>query len=146
LIRVAFTDFVFEKREDIHHEGFEFTIHPPLCTADEIVAAAADAEVLCMRDQFGKVTRAVFERLPNLKLIVTRSVGYDHIDLEEAARRGIPVCHVPDYGAHMIAEHAFALLLAVARNVVRGDRRYKRQRRFSDQGLQGLELRTKSWA
>jgi D-lactate dehydrogenase len=40
----------------------------------------------------------------------------------------------------MIAEHAFGLLLAVARNIVRGDERYRRERRFSDQGLQGIEL------
>jgi D-lactate dehydrogenase len=93
-----------------------------------------------MRDQFGQVTRDVFNRLPNLKLVVTRSVGYDHIDLEEAIRRGIPVCHIPDYGAHMIAEQTFALLLAVARNVVRGNERYVHEQRFSDQGLQGVEL------
>jgi D-lactate dehydrogenase len=64
-----------------------------------------------MRDQFGRVTPQVIERLPRLKLVVTRSVGYDHIDLAEAKRRGIPVCNVPDYGAHTIAEQAFGLLL-----------------------------------
>jgi len=140
VIKVAFIDFVFEKREDIQLDGCEFDIHPPLRTAGEIVAAASEADVLCMRDQFGQVTRQVFERLPNLKLIVTRSVGYDHIDLDEAKRRDIPVCNVPDYGAHMIAEHAFGLLLAVARNVVTGHNRYHRERLFSDQGLQGIEL------
>jgi len=140
VIKVAFIDFVFEKREDIQLDGCEFGIHPPLRTAGEIVAAASEADVLCMRDQFGQVTRQVFERLPNLKLIVTRSVGYDHIDLDEAKKRDIPVCNVPDYGAHMIAEHAFGLLLAVARNVVTGHNRYHRERLFSDQGLQGIEL------
>jgi D-lactate dehydrogenase len=139
-VKVAFIDFVFENREDIQLEGFEFSIHPPLRTGDQIVAAAADADVLCMRDQFGQVTKDVFDRLPKLKLIVTRSVGYDHIDLDEAKRRGIPVCHIPDYGAHMIAEQAFGLLLAIARNVVRGNERYKLEHRFSDQGLQGIEL------
>ncbi len=144
MLNVAFIDFVFENRADIQLEGCEFSIHPPLRTADEIVAAASEADVLCMRDQFGQVTREVFERLPNLKLIVTRSVGYDHIDLAEAERRGIPVCNVPNYGAHMIAEHAFGLLLAVARNVVKGNNRYKRERLFSDRGLQGIELHGKT--
>jgi D-lactate dehydrogenase len=139
-VKVAFIDFVFENREAIQLEGFEFSINPPLRTGDQIVAAAADADVLCMRDQFGQVTKDVFDRLPKLKLIVTRSVGYDHIDLDEAKRRGIPVCHIPDYGAHMIAEQAFGLLLAIARNVVRGNERYKLEHRFSDQGLQGIEL------
>ena len=140
MLKVAFIDFVFEKRQEIKLEGCEFSIHPPLRTADEIVAAASDADVLCMRDQFGRVTPEVLGRLPVLKLIVTRSAGYDHIDLAEAKRRGIPVCNVPDYGAHMIAELAFGLLLAVSRNIVRGHNRYAQERVFSDQGLQGIEL------
>lgn len=97
-----------------------------------------------MRDQFGRITGEILERLPNLKLIVTRSAGYDHIDLVETSRRGILVCNVPDYGAHMIAELAFGLLLAVARHVVRGDERYRRERRFSDEGLKGIELYAKT--
>ena len=143
-MRVAFTDVIFEKREAIHLDGCEFSLHGPLRTADEIVAAAAEADVLCMRDQFGWVTRELLERLPNLKLIVTRSAGYDHIDLAEAARRGISVCNVPDYGAHMIAELAFGLLLTVARNIVQGHERYRHERRFSDEGLRGVELRAKT--
>ncbi|HSJ52932.1 MAG TPA: NAD(P)-dependent oxidoreductase [Anaerolineae bacterium] len=143
MIKVAFTDFVFENRDEIRLEGCEFEIHPPLRTADEIVAAAAGADVLCMRDQFGKVSREALERLPDLKLIVTRSVGYDHVDLAEAKRRGVVVCNVPDYGAHMIAEHAFGLLLAVARHVVTGHNRYVQERVFSDRGLQGIELHGK---
>jgi D-lactate dehydrogenase len=139
-LKVAFTDFVFENREAIQLDGFDFRIYPPLRSGDEIVAAARGADILCMRDQFGQVTKEVFERLPELKLVVTRSVGYDHIDLEEAARRGIPVCHIPDYGAHMIAEQAFALLLSLARNVVKGDKRYQDEHLFSDKGLQGIEL------
>jgi D-lactate dehydrogenase len=144
VLRVAFTDFVFENRDDIRLDGCEFTIHPPLRTAGEIVAAALGADVLCMRDQFGKVTCEVMDQLPDLKLIVTRSAGYDHIDLVEAETRGIWVCHVPDYGAHMIAEHAFGLLLAVARKVVEGNNRYRQERTFSDRGLQGIELFNKT--
>jgi D-lactate dehydrogenase len=140
MIQVAFTDFVFENQEEIALGGCQFSIHGPLRTEDEIVAAALGADVLCMRDQFGKVTSQVFDRLPDLKLIVTRSVGYDHIDLEEAHRRGIAVCNVPDYGAYMIAEHAFGLLLAVARNIVTGDQRYRQEHLFSDHNLQGVEL------
>ncbi|MBT4002883.1 MAG: hypothetical protein HOF10_06160, partial [Chloroflexi bacterium] len=130
--------------DKIKLEGCEFTIHPPLRTAEEIISAAEGAEILCMRDQFGKVTAEVFESLPELKLVITRSAGYDHIDLEEAKRRGIPVCFVPDYGAHMIAEHAFGLILAVARNIVRGNNQYKNDHLFSSDGMQGMELRGKT--
>jgi len=131
---------LFENREGIQLEGCKFSIHPPLHTADEIVAAASGVDVLCMRDQFGNVTREVLSQLPDLKSIGTRSAGYDHIDLAEAERRGIQVCNVPDYGAHVIAEHAFGLLLAVARQIVKGNNRYRRERLFSDLLLQGVEL------
>lgn len=140
MLNVAFIDYVFENREEIQLEGCEIHIHPPLRSADELMAAASDADVLCMRDQFGRVTDDLLERLPNLKLIVTRSAGYDHIDVAAARERGIPVCNVPEYGAHMIAEQAFGLLLAVARNIVKGHNRYLQERLFSDQGLQGIEL------
>lgn len=64
------------------------------------------------------VTREVMERLPKLKLIATRSTGFDHIDLDCANERGITVVNVPTYGENTVAEHAFALLLAVTRNLI----------------------------
>ena len=139
-MKVAFVDFVFEDRDVIHLAGCEFEIHPPRETEGELIAAAKDADVLLMRDQFGKLTADVLDGCPHLDLIVTRSSGYDHIDLDAARARGITVCNVPDYGAHMIAEHAFGLMLAVARNVCRGNRRYRQRRRFDDTGLGGVEL------
>jgi len=48
-----------------------------------------------------QLNREQLDRFPNLKLIATRSVGYDHIDLRYAHERGIPVVNVPDYGSHV---------------------------------------------
>jgi len=62
-----------------------------------------------------QVSAAVMDRLCGLALIATRSTGTDHIDVAEAARRGIAVMNVPDYGSVAVAEHTFALLLALAR-------------------------------
>lgn len=62
-----------------------------------------------------QVTAAVMDRLPHLGLIATRSTGTDHIDIAEAARRGIRVANVPDYGSVAVAEHTFALLLSLTR-------------------------------
>ena len=59
-----------------------------------------------------RVDRTVLDRLPNLKLIVTLSTGYDHIDVVAATERKIVVCNVPTYGENTVAEHAMALLLA----------------------------------
>jgi D-lactate dehydrogenase len=139
-VKVAFMDFVFEDRQAIHLEGCDFEIYPPLRRADETIAAAKDAQVLMVRDQFGEVTAEIMNGCPGLRLIVTRTTGHDHIDLDAAKARGIVVCNVPDYGAHMIAEHAFGLMLAVARNICRGNDRYQQIKRFDDTGLAGLEL------
>lgn len=55
--------------------------------------------------------------MPQLKLIATRSTGYDHIDLHAAADKGIVVTNVPAYGETAVAEYTFALLLALSRKV-----------------------------
>jgi D-lactate dehydrogenase len=61
------------------------------------------------------VTAGVLDRLPHLGLIATRSTGTDHIDTADAARRGITIANVPDYGSVAVAEHTFALLLTLTR-------------------------------
>ncbi len=141
--KVTFLDFVFENKEDIHLAGCDFEIFPPATTAEQIISAKK-ADILLMRDQFGQVTAEVMAACPHLKLIVTRSAGYDHIDLKAAKERGIVVCNVPDYGAHMIAEHAFGLMLAAARHVCKGYDRYRQVKRFDDTGLGGVELYQKT--
>jgi D-lactate dehydrogenase len=140
MFKAVFMDFVFENKEAIRLEGCEFEIYPPLLTAEEKIQAAQEAEVLLVRDQFGDISEKVMDGCPDLKLIVTRSAGYDHIDLDAARARGIVVCNIPDYGAHMIAEHAFGLMLAVGRNICRGNTRYRQEKRFNDTGLAGIEL------
>ena len=67
--------------------------------------------------------RAVdLDRLPALRVIATCSVGFDHVDHEEAERRGIWVCSVPDYCTEEVADHALALVLSLLRGVVVLDR------------------------
>ena len=143
-VKVLFTDLVFEDNDRIHLDGCTFMLHGPTSNTQELVELARDVDVICMRDQFVSVTAEALEKLPNLRLIVTRSAGYDHIDLRAASQKGIVVCNIPDYGANMIAEHAFGLLLAVARNIVRGANRYSQERRFDDKDLVGVELSGKT--
>jgi D-3-phosphoglycerate dehydrogenase / 2-oxoglutarate reductase len=69
-----------------------------------------------------EVRAADLERLPALRVVATCSVGFDHVDIEEAERRGIWVCSVPDYCIEEVADHALALVLALLRGVVVLDR------------------------
>lgn len=63
------------------------------------------------------VTRQVMDKMPKLRLIATRSSGYNHIDLDYARQRNIIVVNVPSFGENTVAEHAFALLLTLARKL-----------------------------
>ena len=61
-------------------------------------------------------------RLPRLRIVATSSVGYDHIDIAAAARRGAWVTNVPDYCIEEMADSTIALLLALLRGIVVLDR------------------------
>ena len=101
-----------------------------------------DAEILsCFI--YSQIQKEDLDALPKLKLIVSRSVGYDHIDLDECNKRGITVCNVPDYGSHVIAEHVFALLLSALRHIAEADERVE-EGTFDYKGLRGMALRGKT--
>ena len=92
---------------------------------------------------YSKITKNIIDKMPNLKLIITRSSGYDHIDVEYAKEKGIIVVNIPGYGNNTVAEYTFGLIIALARKlkptilrVENGD--------FSRQGLMGIDLMGKT--
>jgi D-lactate dehydrogenase len=92
---------------------------------------------------YSKMDSQTLEKLPKLKLIVTRSTGFDHIDLKSCKRRRITVCNVPFYGENTVAEHTFALILSLSRNIHKSYLRTLR-RDFSTEGLKGFDLKGKT--
>jgi D-lactate dehydrogenase len=66
---------------------------------------------------YSKIDEQIIREIPNLKLITTRSTGFDHIDAEACKKQGITVCNVPSYGENTVAEHTFALILSLSRNI-----------------------------
>src|SRR5262245_14404623 len=62
---------------------------------------------------------ALMAALPNLRVLARTGVGYDSIDVAAATRRGIAVTITPEANYQAVAEHTFALLLAVTRGVVK---------------------------
>ena len=101
-----------------------------------------DAEVLSVFI-YSKIDREVMDSLPNLKLITTRSTGFDHIDVEYARKRGISVCNVPDYGMETVAEYTLMLILALLRRLRPTLERVCRGV-FSREGLRGNDLEGKT--
>lgn len=109
----------------------------------EAAVIPTDTEVLSVFVN-SKVTQAVLDALPQLKLIVTRSTGYDHIDLAAAAARGVVVCNVPSYGERTVAEYAFALLLTLSRKMYTALKRVHDEGVFHTEGLTGFDLADKT--
>ena len=105
-------------------------------------ALHADAEIIsCFI--YSDLSREVLKKIKNLKLIVTRSRSFDHIDLEYCNQNGITVSNVPSYGRDTVAEHVFALLLSLSRHIPQAIQR-TREGDFSAQGLQGFDLHGKT--
>jgi D-3-phosphoglycerate dehydrogenase / 2-oxoglutarate reductase len=99
-------------REFLDDDAFEIAAPARPWTGDDVAG-------LLIWEQ---VTAEDIERLPALRAIVTGSIGFDHIDLEAARRRGLWVCHVPDYCVEEVADTTIALLLSLVRGVVALDR------------------------
>ena len=62
--------------------------------------------------------KEMLDRARNVKLILRMGVGFDALDIEEAGKRGIPACNVPDYGTTDVADHAIGLMLSITRGIV----------------------------
>ncbi len=62
---------------------------------------------------------AMLDRAKNCRIVIRMGVGFDVIDIEEAGKRGIAACNVPDYGTTDVADHAIGLMLALTRGIVR---------------------------
>lgn len=68
---------------------------------------------------FMRIDKEFLDRATSLKLIVTRSSGYDHIDVDYAEKKGICVANQPEAIAFSVAEHAIALAVAALKRIVR---------------------------
>jgi D-3-phosphoglycerate dehydrogenase / 2-oxoglutarate reductase len=113
-----------------------------LTTKDTLHAEIADADALVVRSAT-KVTPELLEKAPRLRVVGRAGVGVDNIDLEEATRRGVLVMSTPGGNAVSVAEHTFALLLALARQVPRLDKAIH-EGRWEKSSAAGTEVRGKT--
>ncbi|MEA3188139.1 MAG: D-lactate dehydrogenase [Chthoniobacter sp.] len=115
---------------------------PEALFAEELADVPADAELLSVFIQT-KIDRAFLDAHPKLRLVATRSTGLDHIDMTECARRGITVSNVPDYGENTVAEHTFALILALSRRL-RGALEAARKGNATFESIRAFDLKRKT--
>lgn len=109
---------------------------------DSNIITAKDADIVSVFI-YSILDKKNLSSLPKLKLIATRSTGFNHIDLRTASSRNIPVCNVPYYGENTVAEHTFGLILALSRNIHKAYVRTTRND-FSVEGLEGWDIKGKT--
>lgn len=105
-------------------DGFAgFTIHKaPKDDHDRFFTGLPPVGALVVSAPVAPVDDALFARLPKLKIVASFGVGYDHIDANAAARRGIVVTHTPDVLNEEVADTAVGLLLCTVREFPQADR------------------------
>ena len=108
-----------EETKALDRPGIEFHKRGPCHTPEELIAAAADADVtICRHEPY---TREVFAQLPRLKAVIRTGVGVDTVDLDGATEFGVIVAHFPDFCTREVANHALVLLMCCAKKIVRLD-------------------------
>lgn len=99
----------------LENAGCAIHYMPPYPTADAVAAlvraVAADA-ILCRQ---GRVTGAVMDASPRLRIVARHGVGVDEVDVAEARKRRLTVTRAPGSNTQAVAEHTLALILALAK-------------------------------
>ena len=132
----------------LRERGYDVSIGPSEDPYDPVelkaLVAGADAVLALLID---RIDSEVLEAAgPQLRVVSNFAVGHDNVDLHAAASLGVRVGNTPDVLTQAVAEHTVALVLAVARRIVEGDRivRERRFRRWGPSFLLGIELRGKT--
>lgn len=117
-MKTVILDGYTENPGDLSWDGFgrfgEFEVYERTKNED-IVSRIGDAQVVYTNKT--PITEDILEACPNIRFIGTLATGYNVIDTDAAAKRGIPVSNVPGYGTDAVAQHTFALLLELTNHV-----------------------------
>ncbi len=129
-MKVLVTRKIPEKGLDMLGARYETVINPEdrVMTRDEILAGIGDADaLLCLLTD--RIDAEIIDVAPDLRVISNYAVGYNNIDTDYAARKGIAVTNTPGVLTETTADLAWALLMAIARRIPESDV-FMRQGRF----------------
>ena len=128
---------------------FDVSFYKEKLIAENMATKAAGADIISIFIN-SEIKPEIIDALlsptvaPNLKLITTRSTGFDHIDVEYAKSKGISVATVPAYGSRTVAEFAFALILGLSRKIFPAYHHLRNDDSFDLSNLMGFDLNGKT--
>ena len=120
--KVLVSDKLSETAVQIFRDrGVDVTFDPSIGKdKDALLAAIGGYDGLAIRSAT-KVTEKVLEAAPNLKVIGRAGIGVDNVDIPAASKRGVIVMNTPFGNSITTAEHAIAMMFAVARQIPAAD-------------------------
>lgn len=101
-------------RDIVEEAGYELAILEKYESAEELKAAAADADAMIVRSD--KVTKEVVEAAKSLKIVVRAGAGFDNLDLEACSAHGVVAMNTPGQNSNAVAELAIAMMIFMSRN------------------------------
>ena len=117
-MRTGFLDFATLRPEDLDTTAAEASLDAtfwPTTGEDELPDRLAELEVVVVNKV--RLTGALMDKSPGLKLICLAATGTDNIDLDAARERGIAVANIREYCTPSVVQHVFALILALTQNL-----------------------------
>ncbi|WGK93134.1 2-hydroxyacid dehydrogenase [Pseudomonas migulae] len=110
----------------LEHQGFHLILAPtPAERAEAIATHGARIDAVLTRGPLGLYAEEI-AALPALKIICVIGAGYEHVDLQAAADRGLTVTNGAGVNASSVADHAMAMLLSLVRDIPRCDAAVRR--------------------
>lgn len=117
-MKIVILDGYTENPGDLSWDGFrrfgEVTVYDRT-PAEQTVERIGDADIVYTNKT--PITKEVLEQCPGIRYIGTLATGYNVVDVETAAKRGIPVCNVPGYGTAAVAQFTIGLLLELCHRI-----------------------------
>ncbi|MEO6732081.1 MAG: D-2-hydroxyacid dehydrogenase [Ferruginibacter sp.] len=117
-MRIVITDGYTLNPGDLSWQALEElgeVIYYDRTAANDVLERCKNADIIVTNKT--PISSTVIDAAPELKMIAVTATGYNIVDIEAAKKRHIPVCNVPAYGTHSVAQHAFALLLEITNHV-----------------------------
>ena len=124
-----------------------FAARGPEAAAWALLSQADVYHVSAAKDELPRpwfVDARLLQRCPRLRCVSSTGAGYDTVDVEACTRAGVAVVNQAGGNAASVAEHTFAMMLAVSRRMLECDRRLRRQHGFTREDVMGHEIRGKT--
>lgn len=130
-----------DMKDELEKLGELMVIDAQKMSAEEVINQASDAEILIAGSSgFEKISRELLQGLKKLKMIATLTIGVAWVDIEAAKELGVRVCNIKGASAESVAEHAWGMILDLAKRITEFDRDSRDKGAFKFADYTGKEV------